>query len=105
MIKIEGLDEIKKQLDGMTKAAEEMNGSSVSMDELLNYDFLASTTKFSSMDEMFAASGFLIENQQDFEAIPEDKWNDFIRSVSSFNSWEDLLDKAGEEWAAKKLGF
>jgi len=37
--------------------------------------------------------------------IPDDKWNEFIRSVSPFPSWQAMLGKAAEEWTAKKLGL
>lgn len=54
---------------------------------------------------MFDASGFKVESQEDFAAIPDVEWNEFIRSISSFSDWQTMLGEAGATWAAKKLGF
>ena len=54
---------------------------------------------------MYEASGFKIETEEDFAAVPDDEWDSFIRSISSFPDWQSMLDKAGKEWVTKKLGL
>jgi hypothetical protein len=54
---------------------------------------------------MFDASGFKIESPEDFAAIPDAEWDQFIRDNTTFASWEAMLGEAGGEWAARKLGF
>lgn len=106
MIKIAGLNEMSKKLDDLAKKAEKFDGQhSVPIDELLTSSFISKHTHFSNADEMFDASGFKIENQDDFEAIPDDKWDEFISSISTFPDWQAMLNEAGKEWAARKLGF
>lgn len=106
MLKITGLDELTNQLDRMAKGAEELDGThTVPMTELLSPEFVSSHTKFANADEMFEASGFKIESQDDFAAIPDAEWDEFIRSISSFSDWQSMLGEAGSAWAAKKLGF
>jgi hypothetical protein len=75
------------------------------MSEVLTSDFISRSTKFSSLEELLEASGFKIESQDDFAAIPVDDLDRFIRSNSLFDSWNALLSTAGSEWAKKKLGF
>jgi hypothetical protein len=66
---------------------------------------LAKNTKFDSLESMFEASGFVVESQEDFEKIPDDEWDSFIKGHTRFASWEDMLGAAVQEWAARKLGL
>ena len=54
---------------------------------------------------MYQASGFKIETPENFAAIPDEDWDAFIRSISSFADWKSMLNEAGKEWAAQKLGL
>jgi len=106
MLKMTGLNEIAKKLDDLAKKAGEIDGKhNVPMNELLTPEFVSVHTRFANADEMFDESGYKIETQEDFSSIPEEKWDDFIRSISSFSDWNAMLSKAGEAWATKKLGF
>jgi hypothetical protein len=106
MIKITGLDEVKKELDDLAKNAEALSGKhNIPIKELLSPEFVSKHTKFATVEDMFNASGFKIENQEDFSAIPDDKWDDFIHSTSSFENWKAMLDQAAKDWTVKKLGF
>ena len=106
MLKITSLDELTKKLDELGRKAGEMDGKqNVPMNELLNDTFVSRHTRFVNADEMFASSGFKIETQEDFAAIPDDKWDEFIRSVSAFPDWNGMLGTAGKEWVGKKLGL
>ena len=106
MLKITGLDELTKKLDDLGRKAGEIDGEqTVPMNELLNDAFVSRHTRFANADEMFCASGFKIETQADFAALPEDKWDEFIRSVSAFPDWNGMLGEAGKEWVGEKLGL
>jgi hypothetical protein len=106
MLKIEGLDELQNKLKNLADKAQKLDGQhSVAISELLTASFLSKHTRFLSADDLFEASGYKVESQEDFSAIPDGKWDGFIRSISSFVSWEAMLSAAGEEWAAKQLGF
>lgn len=105
MIKIEGLDELQEKLEVLTQKVHELDVQNIPMSELLTGDFISRSTKFSSLEELLDASGFKIESQDDFAAIPVDDLDRFIRSNSPFDSWNALLSTAGSEWAKKKLGF
>ena len=94
-----------KKLNDIQKKAEAINKQSVPISEVLTPTFLQRFTPFASADEMYEASGFKIETAEDFAAVPGDEWDGFIRSVSSFPDWQSMLDKAGKEWATKKLGL
>jgi hypothetical protein len=105
MFKINGLDEAMKKLNDLQKKAESINKQSVPISEVLTPSFLLRHTPFGSAEEMYEASGFRIETPEDFEAVPDDEWDAFIRSISSFADWQSMLNEAGKEWATKKLGL
>lgn len=46
--------------------------------ELLTSAFVARHTQFVSADELFEQSGFKIESQEDFAAIPDEEWDESI---------------------------
>ena len=106
VIKITGLDELTKQLDDLANKTGELDGQhNVPMNELLTPEFVSKHTRFPNADEMFGASGFKIDTREEFAAIPDDKWDEFIRSISSFSDWSAMLGEASNEFTAKKLGF
>jgi hypothetical protein len=105
-LKVKGLDEVRKKLDDLAKKAKAIDGKhNIPINELLNHTFVSQHTQFATAEEMFDASGFKLENQDDFAAIPDEKLDDFIRSVSSFQNWQSMLDQAVKDWTAKKLGL
>ena len=106
MLKVTGLDELQRKLNDMARRAEEASGTrSVSIAELLTPDFLLQCSRFHSVNEMFEASGFKIESKEDFEAIPDAPWDEFIRTNTSFATWEAMQAEAGGAWVARQLGF
>lgn len=63
--------------------------------------FLMQTAAKAMADE----SGFKIESQQDFEAIPDADWDAFVRSRTRFQTWQDMQAKAGEEYVVRRLNI
>jgi len=44
---------------------------------------------------MFERSGFKVESQEDFAAIPDEAWDDFICTNTSYFNWREMLQAAG----------
>lgn len=105
-MKNNGLDDFEKKLDLLAKNAAALDGEhNVPVNELLTPAFVAWHTQFASVDEFFEQSGFKIESLEDFAAIPDEEWDEYIRSVSGFSRWRAMLSKAGESWATEKMGL
>jgi hypothetical protein len=101
---IEGLDELQKKLEEMQRKAEELDGGhSVPISELLTPEFLAECSSFSTVEELFEASGFKVGSPEDFEAIPDSDWEWFIQQNTSYTSWSEMLQDASQAWAVKKM--
>lgn len=106
MFQIKGLDNLEKKLGKLAKNAAKLDGQhNVPVAELLTPAFISQHTQFASADELFEQSGFKIESQEDFSAIPDEDWDKYIRSVSNLNSWQAMLSKAGEVWITKQMGL
>lgn len=106
MFKIEGLDKLQKELKSLAKKAKDLDGRhSVPVSELLTDSFISRHTAFSTVDEMFEASGFKVKTQEDFANIPDAGWDEYIRTNSSFDNWQSMLGASTQEWTVSKLGF
>lgn len=104
--KIKGLDEVQRKLRDLERKAKDLHGEhSVPLSELFSPSFISKYTRFSSLDEMFEASPFKIETQEDFDAVPREKLDEFIQSESGFSGWSEMLQEATKAWAANRLGF
>lgn len=103
-IEIKGLDEVQRKLQDLRRRAENLSGN-VPMRELLTPDFLRSHSRFNSIEEMFEASGFKVETQDDFKNIPDEPWDEFIAKETTFPNWKEMLIAAGGEYAKRKFGF
>src|SRR5947207_15498547 len=105
-IKMTGLDEFRRQLEDLKNKFESVSGQhSVPLNEMLTPDFLATCSTFASAEEMFERSGFKVESQEDFAAIPDEPWDDFISANTSYLNWQEMLKAAGAAWTKARLGF
>ena len=105
-IKVTGLDQFRKKLDELKNKVESMSGEhSIPINDLLTPDFLATCSTFASAEEMFERSGFKVDSQEDFAAIPDDAWDDFISANTSYLNWQEMLKAAGAAWMKARLGL
>ncbi|PAC96371.1 MULTISPECIES: hypothetical protein [Bacillus subtilis group] len=101
-----GFKEFDRKLKKMQQKASELEKrQELQLNELFTDSFMKKNTKFSSLDEMLDKSPFIIETQQDFESIPDDLWDDFVRENSKFFNWEEMQQEAANIYVAKQLGF
>lgn len=76
---------------------------SISFAELFKDEFMLRNTDYPSMEALIAASGFRLESQADFEAIPDLAWETFIQEHTRFTSWEEMQSSAVEDWMSDRL--
>lgn len=104
-VTITGLDELENGLNQMQKSAEELDGSTVTLDDLFTQNFMRKYTNYSSIDELFEAGNFIVNSQEDFDNLSDSKLDLHISQNTKFNTFQDMLDEAGAEYALKQLGF
>ena len=101
-----GFGNLSKKLNQLANNARALGDTrSASLTDILTPQFMSNHTRFHTAKEFFEASGFKVDSQADFEAIPEDQIDAFVRSSTSFTSWRELLNTAAAVWAKKKLGL
>lgn len=92
------------QIDQLKKNFEAVSGTqSIPFSELFNNQFLAECSSFTSLKDMFNKSGFSVETKEDFAAIPDQAWEDFITQNTSYSSWKEMQVDAGRKHIKKML--
>ncbi|MCP1147357.1 hypothetical protein [Bacillus sp. 1735sda2] len=103
-MEIKGFKEFEKQLEKMSKAADDLQGSNdVPLEELLTDTFLRKNTNFSSYNEF--ESGEIFSKHENLDQIPENELDDYVLNNTKFSSWREMLETASTEYVARKLGF
>lgn len=104
------LNDLADQFDDMADEAEELEGelegeNEVPFNELFTEKFMRQNTDVDSFDEFLEQSQWEVESQEDFRAIPDDEFDEYVDEHSDFDSWEEMLGTAGREKVARDLGF
>lgn len=103
-IKIKGFDELQKTLNKLQRNARALDGEHhVNFEELFKTQFMQRNTRFSTFSALIEASNWSVESQEDFEAIPEDEWDVFIRETTRFPNWKEMVAVAAREYAEERL--
>lgn len=99
-MKIKGLNNLKKLQKGLNDLA---NTRKIPIVELLNDSFLEENTNFKNFNEFENSNIF--DKYKTIEEIPDQEMDEFIKASSKFNTWDEMLGSATEEYIAKKLRF
>lgn len=75
----------------------------LTMKDLFPPDFMTRYTEFSSIEEFFFSSGLAVSSQQSFECIPREQLDSFVFSATKFNSWDEMVTEATDEWVLQHL--
>lgn len=96
---IKGLKEMQNKLESLATT------SQVPLTEMLTPSFIVSCSRFTSVEELFDASGFQVNSPEDFKAIPDNEWDSFISKNTSYQNWSEMLSAAAAQWTKAKLGL
>lgn len=93
-----------KGLDKLKKNTSELSGTnSIPMNVLMNPDFISSCSQYPNFEKLIEASGFKVETKEDFKAIPDQEWEQFIQTNTSYESWIEMQKSAGTSYVRDKL--
>ena len=97
-------DDALREIRDVQYRVESLDGQhDVELGDLLPDEFVILHTDFPSIADVINASGFMVETGEDFEAIPDSDWDYHIKRFTRFDSWSEMLQVAGEEWASRQL--
>ncbi len=97
-IDIDGLDKLQEKLEKI-----ENLGGEVPFNELFTPEFMRLYTEYNNIEEFLEDSKWEIENQEDFESIPEDEFDKYVEEKTDFSSWEIMLQTAGKKYIEKEI--
>ena len=93
-----------KGLDQLIKNAKDLDGShQVRLGDLMNPAFMAKYTKSPDLDSFFVSAGYSVETEADLLAIPDEPWDEYVKTHSSFSSWEEMRKQAAADYMRARL--
>jgi hypothetical protein len=96
-----GFDELYEDLNNMSKEVTELSKiNAIGFKQLFSDSFIRRHTQFSTLNELFENSGFIIKSEEDFDTIDENELNKHLSAKTDFDSWDNMLGKAYDEYAA-----
>lgn len=98
---IKGLDKLLKEMKKLERKGKIVGiKRKVKLTELLTDSFIRNNSDYNSLQNMVDSFPREIDSEKDFESK---EWDEFVRTKSKFNSWEEMLQAAHGEWVKKKL--
>ena len=106
MIKIKGeLENFLEEVEEYSKKLSEFIRKSTPITELLTEQFFAKYSNFQSIGEFFESGGFDFKTAKDFQKYPKKKFDIHVKNNSQFNSWQEMITKAQQEYLERTLPF
>ncbi|TKX69257.1 hypothetical protein [Halorubrum sp. SP9] len=103
---MDGIDEAIDELEELRASAEKMDGENeMAITDLFPPRFMTQYSEYEDFGEFIEDSPWTVESADDFEGIPEDEWDDYVRENTTFDGWENMQETAGSEWAKRQLGL
>lgn len=101
----DGLDEIDKFLKNLLERLKALEGThEVPFDEAFSEDFMRQHTNVNSMDAFLSQGGYGTD-QESFQAIPDDEFDEYVKKHSDFDSWYEMRKAAAINYLSEKTGF
>lgn len=97
-------DQIARMMGRMQDKASALEQTqNLTLAELFPAPFMLRHTRHQSIDDMFLASGFKVETQEDFDAVPAGEWDIFIQNTTDFSSWDEMKKIATQAYLRQML--
>lgn len=91
------LEKLRRNLSALSQTTE------IKLTDLMDSQFISGCSKYANVEELFESSGFKIESEEYFLAIPDDEWEEFIVKNTTFSSWDDMQQAAASAYTKKKI--
>ncbi|MFM1581239.1 hypothetical protein ABGF48_03410 [Helcococcus bovis] len=88
----------KKALKKLEQKANSISGS-YDLDELLDSSFMTKYTNLESIDEFFQLIN--VTSIEEYKALSEGQLDNAVREISSFSSYQEMLNTAAQELIIK----
>ncbi len=107
-IEIKGLKEAERKFRKLEKTIKGLEGPrDVSFEELFTPSFMTKYTDVDDLEDLIREAGNFPPDKEwtkeDFEDISNERMDKVVRERTRFHTWDEMLSKAGVEWAARKI--
>lgn len=75
----------------------------VDFSELFDRSFMRRFTHCRSFERFLVGGRFRVRSQAEFEALPEEEMDAYVRRATRFSSWKEMLDTATDLYARQQL--
>ena len=104
---LEGMDEFEKQLKKLEKQANEAVEGEVNINQIFTDEFMRENSKAENFQSFIAACP-VKEDIKNIEQLNTPEMDDYVKTETEFDSWQDMLQAASTNYAAvmlKNAGF
>lgn len=63
--------------------------------------FMEKYTQFFCIEDFFKELG--VTNRVSLYAVPQESWEQQVQMTTTFSSWQEMLNKAGEEYSSQEF--
>lgn len=102
-IETSGFDDLIDEIEELERTVNSIDGEQVPFDELFPRPFMQRYTDADDIDTFLDRSPWKVRTQEDFEEIPETKFDGYVDDHSRFRTWEQMKSKAGNEWLSNRI--
>jgi hypothetical protein len=103
-VEINGIDDLENTLEEMIEDVLDLGQTSeVPFDELFPPQFMSLYTEFNSFDELLEESPWEVNTEADFEAIPDDAFDEYIEANTDFPEWELMVETGFDRYVERKF--
>lgn len=99
----DGFDELQDFFEKAEQGAKELQGQhEYELGEILTDSFISNHTTSSSLDSWWESGKF---NTDDLDSVDPKVLDSYVQQSTQFSTFDDMLEEAGAQYAARKLGF
>lgn len=78
-------------------------GGDVTLEDLFAEEWMREHTDAASIGAFVAEGDFGVTDQESFEAVPDEEWDDHVAENSEFGSWREMLNAAIETYVRTRI--
>ena len=93
---------LRIKLTGWYQLPNENQPQPFDFEDVFDASFMHKYTRYRSLEKFLTGSRLPIASQKDFEELPEEKMDAFVKKASKFSSWQEMLDFATDKYARRK---
>lgn len=98
---IESFNNIESESKFPQTSAEDSENQ-VKLSEIFTSEFMRLYTQFESIEDLLSSGGFVINSEEDYDAIPDEDIDAHIAKTTNFQSWKEMLTEATDTYLNKR---